>query len=64
MAEETKNKKDLFVRVRASRTPLEKTESEGSDEVDSISVEVNQKESAQENIIELNIHIQARKQNT
>lgn len=64
MAEETKNKKDLFVRVRASRTPLEKTESEGNDEVDSISVEVNQKESAQENIIELNIHIQARKQNT
>lgn len=63
MTEETERKKDLFVRVKASRSPLEKTESQGSDEVDMIAVEVRQKETETEEIIELNIHIQARKQN-
>lgn len=60
MEKQTENKQDLFVRVKATRSPKQNTESEGSDQVDMIAVEVNQKETESEKIIELNIHIQAR----
>jgi hypothetical protein len=60
MEKQTENKQDLFVRVKATRSPEQNTESEGSDQVDMIAVEVNQKETESEKIIELNIHIQAR----
>jgi hypothetical protein len=60
MEKPTENKQDLFVRVKATRSPKQNTESEGSDQVDMIAVEVNQKETDSEKIIELNIHIQAR----
>lgn len=58
--EKQERKEDLFVRVKATRSPKPKTDTEGSDQVESIAVEVNQSETAEGRIIELNIHIQAR----
>ncbi len=63
MDKQSENKKDLFVRVKATRSPEENTSTEASDQVDMIAVEVNQKETESEKIIELNIHIQTRKAN-
>ena len=60
MEEQSENKKDLFVRVKATRSPKQNTSTEVSDHVDMIAVEVNQKETASEKTIELNIHIQTR----
>ncbi|MCU0359547.1 MAG: hypothetical protein MUF75_02330 [Bacteroidia bacterium] len=57
---ETEKKDDLFVRVKATRSPKPKTDTEGSDQVESIAVEVNQSETAEGRVIELNIHIQDR----
>ncbi len=61
MTEQSETKKDLFVRVKATRSPLQNTSTEGSDQVDMIAVEVHQKETESEKTIELNIHIQARR---
>ena len=61
MTEQNENKKDLFVRVKATRSPKQNTETEGSDQVDSIAVEVKQSETETEEIIDLNIHIQSRR---
>ncbi|MCU0359758.1 MAG: hypothetical protein MUF75_03410 [Bacteroidia bacterium] len=60
--EASEKKEDLFVRVKATRTPNPKTHTEGSDQVDSIAVEVIQSETPEGKMIELNIHIQARVQ--
>lgn len=58
--ERQERKEDLFVRVKATRTTKPKTVEEGSDQVESIAVEVNQSETPEGRVIELNIHIQAR----
>jgi len=57
---EAEIKNDLFVRVKATRSPKPKTNTEGSDQVKSIAVEVNQSQTAEGRVIELNIHIQVR----
>lgn len=61
MTEQSETKKDLFVRVKATRSPKQNTETEGSDQVGSIAVEVKQSETETEEIIDLNIHIQSRR---
>jgi hypothetical protein len=59
-ADKTENKNDLFVRVKATRSI--KQDLNPTQEVNSemIAVEVQQTQTESTNMIELNIHIQAR----
>ena len=58
MSKTTENKNDLFVRVKATRTLKQDLNQVQEVNNEMIAVEVNQKQTANEDVVELNIHIQ------
>ncbi len=58
MSKTTDNKNDLFVRIKATRALKQDLNELHDVEAEMIAVEVHQKQTASEEVVELNIHIQ------